>query len=327
MPSKRSPTTRPAAAGRASSPAGVRPRGRAVAGLAPGFARPSCLALVLVAACTSRPEPPPPGASAASLSPPPPSPVAPEGPGPGPAGAPSAPRALLAPTAGEWLQDLDDAEGKRVAKFSPPLGATEPRPLVVALHGGGDAPEYACGEWRGSFGPYPFIVCPYGAKVGKNMYGWRGGAEARQAAEHAIEALVAKFPQHVDARDPVLTGFSLGAMTAPSALGAPGRVAFPAAILVEGYAKDFDAWPKRMEAGGLRRVLFVDSQGGNAARGKAAVHALERGTGVRARSIFVGHLGHGFFPKTVEGVRQGLAELLGGLPGWETYPYPPIEPQ
>ena len=294
--------------------------------------------IAFVAACTSRIDPTPtlgsspPTAPSGSLAP---ASAAPPAPASSAAPALSASSGAargdaratrLEPTAGEWLQDLTDADGKVVAKFSPPLGATDPRGLVVALHGGGDAPEYACGEWRGSFGPWPFILCPYGTKVGRNMYGWRSGAAARQAVEHAIEALAAKYPEHVDARDPVLTGFSLGAMMAPSTLGAPGR-RFPAAILVEGYAKDFDAWPKRMEAGGLERVLFVDSQGGNAARGRAAVRALERSTKVRARAIYIGHLGHGFFPKTVEGVRKGLNELLAGLPSWERYAYPPIEPQ
>jgi hypothetical protein len=289
---------------------------------------------VLVVACGARPDPAP--APATSLAPaataaaPPSSPSLPSPSpalAPGEAGGGAAGGAPLAPTAGEWLQDLFDADGTLVAKFSPPLGATEPRGVVVALHGGGDAPEYACGEWRGSFGPWPFIVCPYGAKVGRNMFGWASGAAARGAAERALEALAAKYPGHVDARDPVLTGFSLGAMVAPSALAAKGGRTFPAAILVEGYAKDFDAWPERMAAGGLRRVLFVDSQGGNAARGRAAVRSLEGRAGVAANAIYVGHLGHGFFPKTVEGVRKGLRALLEGLPSWQAYPYPPIEPQ
>lgn len=284
--------------------------------------------LALVAACSSHDGPPSP-ISAAPLEPAASGPVgaaAASGPaGPG-ADEKAATERALPPTTGEWLQPLHDAEGALVAEFSPPLGATDRRPLVVALHGGGDAPEYACGEWRGSFGSWPFILCPYGTKVGKKMYGWRSGAEARRALEHAIDALAAKYPEHLDLRDPVLTGFSLGAMVAPPTLAAPGR-ALPAAILVEGYAKDFNAWPKPMEARGLRRVLFVDSQGVNAERGRAAVRSLEHNTGVRARSIYIGHMGHGFFPKTVEGVRKGLAELLEGLPGWSRYPYPPIEPQ
>lgn len=270
--------------------------------------------LLLVAACSSRLDPPPSPTSPSSNAPAPP--VTPA----------SAQPAPLEPTRGEWLQPLFDAEGKLVAKFSPPLGATDRRPLVVALHGGGDAPEYACGEWRGSFGSWPFILCPYGAKVGKNLYGWSSGSAARKALEHAVEVLAQQYPQHLDLRDPVLTGFSLGAMVAPATLATPGRV-FPAAVLVEGYAKDFSAYPKRMEAGGLERILFVDSQGINAERGKAAQRALERDTGVRARAIYIGHMGHGFFPKTVEGVRKGLGELLAGLPAWQNYPYPPIEPQ
>ena len=212
-----------------------------------------------------------------------------------------------------------------MADFSPPLGATDPRPVVVALHGGGDAPEYACGEWRGTFGPWPFILCPYGAKVGKNLYGWGSGAQARLAVERALVAFRANYPEHLDLRDPVLGGFSRGSMIAPSTLGEAGTT-FPAAVLVEGHIADFGSWPKKMEERGLARLLFVDSQGGNYARAQADVKAMERRTKVKARAIYVGPLGHGFFPKTAEGVRKGMAELLGGLPGWASYPYPTIEP-
>lgn len=232
--------------------------------------------------------------------------------------------AALPPTEGPWLQKLYDAQGLLVADVSPPLGATDPRPVVVALHGGGDAPEYACGEWRGTFGPWPFILCPYGPKVAKNLYGWGAGSQARAAAERALVAFAARYPAHGDLRDPVLTGFSRGAMVAPAALAAGGRV-FPAAILVEGHTADLASSARAAATAGLGRVLFVDLQGGNAARAKADVAVMSR-LGVHARSVYVGALGHGFFPKTAEGVRSGLADLLRDLPGWSRYPYPPVEP-
>jgi hypothetical protein len=237
-------------------------------------------------------------------------------------GAPPA----LATTEGPWLQKLTDTDGTLVADFSPPIGATDPRPVVVALHGGGDAPEFACGEWRGTFGPWPFILCPYGVRFGSsNLYGWGSGAQARAAAERALAALVARDPQHVDPHDPVLTGFSRGAMMAPAALAAGGLV-FPAAVLVEGHAPDLASLAPAMAKKGLMRILFVDSQAGNAQRAKADVTLFRRFGDVQASSVYVGPLGHGFFPKTAEGVRRGLHDLLNDLPAWDRYPYPPIEP-
>jgi hypothetical protein len=234
--------------------------------------------------------------------------------------------AALPPTEGPWLQHLYDADGTLVADFSPPIGATDRRPVVVALHGGGDAPEFACGEWRGTFGPWPYILCPHGVRFGSsNLYGWGTGAQARAAAERALTALAAHDPQHVDVREPVLTGFSRGAMMAPAALAA-GGVVFPASVLVEGHTADFAGSARAMAKSGLARILFVDSQGGNAQRARADVAALDRIGGVQARSVYVGPLGHGFFGKTVEAVRSGLRDLLHDLPAWDGYPYPPIEP-
>ncbi len=223
------------------------------------------------------------------------------------------------------MQTLRDESGALVADISPPIGATDRRPIVVALHGGGDAPEYACGEWRGSFGPWPFILCPYGAKVAAKLYGWASGAQARAAVERALVAIAARYPQHADLRNPVLTGFSRGAMVGPATLVAPGT-RFPVAIFVEGHTADFGVSARRFADAGLQRLLFVDSQGGNAARARTEVAMLERAGKVKAQAIYVGPLGHGFFPKTAEGVRKGLAELLAGLPAWQTFPLPPVQP-
>src|SRR5262245_2305001 len=63
----------------------------------------------------------------------------------------------LAPLVAEsWLITLP-AEGFEDVFTSVPLGAAEPRPVVVALHGIQDRAEWACGEWRGAAGPHPFV--------------------------------------------------------------------------------------------------------------------------------------------------------------------------
>ncbi|HEY4106246.1 MAG TPA: hypothetical protein VGM44_20240, partial [Polyangiaceae bacterium] len=62
-----------------------------------------------------------------------------------------------------WLTELD-VEGFGKAALAVPLGATEPRPIVIALHGAADRPEWACGAWRSIAGPQPFVLCPRGVE-------------------------------------------------------------------------------------------------------------------------------------------------------------------
>ena len=53
-------------------------------------------------------------------------------------------------------------EKTRYGMVTVPLGAREPRPLVVALHGGSDRPEWACSAWRSISEGHAFVVCPRG---------------------------------------------------------------------------------------------------------------------------------------------------------------------
>src|SRR5262245_55783039 len=39
-------------------------------------------------------------------------------------------------------------DGSRIGVVAVPLGAREPRPIMIALHGGSDQPDWACGAWR-----------------------------------------------------------------------------------------------------------------------------------------------------------------------------------
>src|SRR5512143_1203126 len=66
-----------------------------------------------------------------------------------------------APLGGPWQIDVED-NGRKLGAISIPLGAREPRPIVVALHGAADKPGWACGEWRAIVDAYPFVVCPRG---------------------------------------------------------------------------------------------------------------------------------------------------------------------
>lgn len=111
-------------------------------------------------------------------------------------------------TADSWLVDLT------LASFGPalasvPLGAREPRPVVIALHGGADRPEWQCGTWTGIFQSRAFVLCPRGVAKG-DRFGW-GSAEATQKElRAALAALKERFPGHVDKGPVILAAFGAG---------------------------------------------------------------------------------------------------------------------
>src|SRR5262245_45833853 len=62
-----------------------------------------------------------------------------------------------------FAEQLELRDGKEKLGFaSIPIGAREPRPIMIALHGGSERPERACSAWRGITEAYPFVVCPRG---------------------------------------------------------------------------------------------------------------------------------------------------------------------
>ncbi len=228
------------------------------------------LALPALASCRHKPRP-----SAASA--------------PDIAQAPRGPK--LAPLVAEsWLVELDvDGFGK--AALAVPIGATEPRPIVIALHGAADRPEWACGAWRGIVGPAPFVLCPRGVAradfVAPDVRYTFGTADATASELRAgLAALKRRFGAHVSSGSVVFAGFELGAdRVAVIARQEPtffARLAlvFPAA----------DTWPSSQAAEfgrvGGERVLFAC---GPAARAGAELKAvLTRRGGADARAVFLG---------------------------------------
>src|SRR5688572_33286785 len=102
--------------------------------------------------------------------------------------------------------------GESLGFVSVPLGAHEPRPIVVALHGGSDRPERACPAWRVAAGAYPFVVCPRGWGGNERRLGWRGPTDSKIRIERAIAAVKKAFGAWVkDTPSFVLAGFSMGA--------------------------------------------------------------------------------------------------------------------
>lgn len=177
--------------------------------------------------------------------------------------APRRPRPLAPLEAPGPLVDLP-VPGFLDAVVSLPLGATTPRPLVVAAHGAGDRPESQCRYWRDVVGNAAFVVCPRGYP--ESATGERAGffypsyPALGAEIEGAMAALLGRYHGYADPREPVFAGFAQGA-----ALGAlllphhPAR--FARAVLIEGGTGAYREWSRpsarRFHERGGRRVLFA----------------------------------------------------------------------
>lgn len=233
-------------------------------------------------------------------------------------GAPAAPRpepALPPPLAAPSDVIAIGVDGFRDAELYVPRGATARRPLVVALHGNYDRPEWQCDEWRKIAGGYPFILCPRGiprsdAPKGEDRWTYGTLARLERELDAGIDAARRRFPDYVDVDPVIFTGFSLGAILGRFIVQKhPER--FPRAVFVEGGNAGWSsAVAKRYRAGGGVRVLFACGQSVCVGPSQASARILER-AGVEARVVhgaFVGHTYDGPVADAIAGVWPWLVE-------------------
>jgi predicted esterase len=222
--------------------------------------------------------------------------------------------AVLAPLNGPWLAELG-VEGFADVRVSVPLGATTVRPVVVALHGRGDRPEWACGEWRGITNAYPFIVCPHGiptaAPAGSGL-AYPDAETTHREVRGGLAALDGRFAPYVASGAVVLAGFSLGAMRAVRiALADSAR--FPRLALGEGGYDWSIETAQRFAQGGGQRVLFICSTRACEAAAARAAHPLD-GAGVGTKIVSAGHIGHLVDDRVVAAARPAFRWLVNGDP-------------
>jgi predicted esterase len=162
----------------------------------------------------------------------------------------------LPPLRAEWLERLPTPAGSAVV--TPPLGATAPSRVVVAVHGAGDRPEWACGGWRLASQSTAFVVCPQGRALSANTFAWASSAELGRQSDAALDALRARYVGYVDDQPAIYAGFSQGATLAePYLLSHAAR--FPIAILAEGGYRTLASarFARAFRQGGGERVVIV----------------------------------------------------------------------
>jgi hypothetical protein len=221
----------------------------------------------------------------------------------------------LAPLSGTWLERLDLGDGG-AAFVSVPLGATEPRPIMVAVHGAGDRPEWACGGWRGVTNARSFIVCPQGTPTADGRFYWPSTAKLRSVIDGALLASRARYGNYLLDGPMVYAGFSAGVIYGTGMLRDDGA-RFPLLMLSEGgYDELADAsFAARFRMSGGQRVLLGCSTGGCAPRLDRARTLLEK-AGIPARLNDAGHLGHNLDSRVVTSLQRDWPWLVEGAPGW-----------
>lgn len=221
---------------------------------------------------------------------------------------------LPPPLTGEALQELP-VPGFGAAVVSVPLAARGPRPVVIALHGNYDRPEWQCEVWRDITGGFPWVLCPRGVPRGdapKSADRWTYTTAAKVAEELrvALNALAERFPAHVDVQAPLFTGFSLGAILGVHLLSAPeGLPRVQSAVLTEG---GYGGWHKaRAEAfvtRGGARVLFACGQSACRHASKQTAKVLEK-QGIQVEIASGGDIGHTYDGAVAEAIRERWAWL------------------
>lgn len=197
---------------------------------------------------------------------------------------------LPALQAQSWLIDLD-VPGYGAAKLAVPLGATEPRPIVIALHGAADRPEWACGSWRGIAGPRPFVLCPRGVArtdfpAPDTRYSFGNAADVALELRAGLAALKKKFGSHVAPGSVVFAGFDLGADRVAE-ISQQEPTFFARLVMVGASA---EVWPTPEAAlfgrRGGERVLFAGGPATRTADEQKAM--LTRRSDADAKAIFLG---------------------------------------
>lgn len=224
------------------------------------------------------------------------------------------------PLIAEPLVSLD-VPGFSPAVVSVPTGTTRPRPVVVALHGNYDRPEWQCEVWRRIIGVRGFILCPRGiprrdAPRAQDRWEYGSAKVVEAEIEAGLSALRARFEPFVDPGPLLLLGFSLGAILgSPIAQQAPAR--YPRLVLIEG---GLNRWsPSNAAAyvkGGGERLFVGCGQGGCLAQAEKLASNLEK-SGLPVRFGGSARAGHTYDGPVAQAVEEGFAWLVEGDLRWE----------
>ncbi|MFZ5895227.1 MAG: alpha/beta hydrolase [Myxococcota bacterium] len=237
-----------------------------------------------------------------------------------PSAAAKAPTPPASPTLdGPSVVELD-VPSFRPATLVVPVGATRPRPVVVALHGNFDRPEWQCGVWQSIVRDGAFILCPRGiprrdAPASLDRWEYASAKAVASEVDAALAALRERYAAFVAEGPVVFIGFSLGAIYgAPLVQREPQR--FTRVVFIEG---GLSAWTphtaKKFAAAGGQRLILACGQADCLGRVKRMAPALER-AGLPTRVGGSAKAGHSYDGEVAEVVRENWQWFIEGDERW-----------
>jgi len=185
---------------------------------------------------------------------------------------------------------------------------SERRPLLVAAHGAGGAPEWECEYWSRLLPERWFVLCLRGTSLGKG-----GGYYFKH--EYALEAELLAAERALRSREPrvadrpgVYAGFSQGASFGSAVLFRHGAE-FSRLLLLEGFQRWNIPRARAFAKAGGKRVLFAcGTKECNAAASESA-RWLQR-SGVEVRVRYAQGAGHTPVGAVLEQVQSELGWLV-----------------
>ena len=225
-----------------------------------------------------------------------------------------------APSAPSFV-DLE-VEGYAPAVVSVPSEGSG-KPLLVAVHGAGDRPEWHCELWQHIVGNRGFVVCPRGRRYGlprpgeDTLHYFPDHPWLRRALAAVTDAATARFGDRLDASRAVFAGYSQGAIMGALVIARlPQR--YSRAAFIEG---GHDEWnvpgAARFVAGGGRRILFACGIPHCERGAKRAVRHAKRG-GLEARLLYARGAGHTYVGDVAELLAEAFDWLVEGDARWGT---------
>ena len=205
-----------------------------------------------------------------------------------------------------------DVPGFLPAVLVVPAG-TEPRPLVVAAHGAGGAPEWDCEYWNRLIGDRAFVLCPRGTAMNPGSFYFKHHHALGAEVAASVSAARRQFPRILP-NSGVYAGFSQGAsMGALMIAGYADQ--FPYVVLIEGFTQWNIALGRAFAKRGGQALLFVCGTRECATKAEASTQALQRAA-VRARSEHAAGAGHTASGAVMDLVVHQLPWLLANDPAW-----------
>lgn len=188
----------------------------------------------------------------------------------------------------------------------------EPKPVLVALHGSFDQPEWHLETWYPMFQNQAFLLCTRGMKRWDSpkephflRYVYR---DIEPELMKSIRSLKERFGSQVSSDSMMYLGFSQGAI-----LGVPILVKhaaqFPKAILIEGGTR----WTKDMALSyakhGGKKILFACGQEGCYKRALASAETLQK-AGISTKVVYAPLMGHTYADEVAEKIKEEISWFL-----------------